>query len=283
MPDNDSSKRMRSSALQDQRIMELIEANKIAMPDNEVLANIYRRRGDLGAAAAEIARLHANGHATPAIALLHAAFHGQQASARPPDADFSPAPFVIVDDFFDAQTNQRLLQQAIAKQADFEQTTLQKTAQDGQAKRTNLITFDVGPIGETMRTLVRQNLPQIYDRLCMAALDVKFIELKLAAYLHGDFFKAHQDLYPGRGGRERRISFIYYFHQEPKPYTGGELLLYDTRFTPPAHVSTLYTKLIPRNNSVIFFPSQYVHEVLPVVTNSRDFNASRFTMAGHIG
>jgi predicted 2-oxoglutarate/Fe(II)-dependent dioxygenase YbiX len=42
-------------------------------------------------------------------------------------------------------------------------------------------------------------------------------------------------------------------HKEPKPYTGGELVFTDYRFTPDL-----------QNNSVILFPSFMTHAVEPV-------------------
>ena len=272
---------MSNNEWQDQRIVDLIAANKIHPPNNEVLANIYRRRGDLAAAATEYDRLHAIGNTAPAVELFRAIFNQRSAPARMPEVDFAPARFVQFDDFFDRASNQNLLDRAISTQAIFTTTELGKASEYGKGHRTNLVTYDMGDFGQAMRALVSERLPLVCERLNMGAIDIKFIHLKIAAYLDGDYFKAHQD--NKLNHPDRLISFVYYFHREPKPYTGGDLLLYDSRFDPPAYVRTLYTRVIPRNNSIIFFPSEFFHEVAPVATDSADFGASRFTMAGHIG
>jgi Rps23 Pro-64 3,4-dihydroxylase Tpa1-like proline 4-hydroxylase len=282
MPSEDrTDQKMESYALRDQRLLDLIEAKKIGLPDNELLAQAYRRRGDLAAASAEYERLRASGNASPGVELFHAVFNRKSAPARMPETEFAPAPFVQFDDFFDLASNRFLLDYAISKQGIFRPTELQNADQYGDPNRATLVTYDVGDPGEAMRALVRENVPLICDYLNMAPIDIKFIQLKMASYSHGDFFKAHQD--NGLSQPDRRISFVYYFHREPKPYQGGDLLLYDSRFSPRAYVRSRFTRIIPRNNSIVFFPSEYFHEVSTVDTDARDFRASRFTLAGHIG
>lgn len=274
------NRKMTPTLFSDQRLLDLIAANKIRRPDNELLADIYRRRGGLVAASAEYERLHATGMTSPRVALLHAIFNKATVPVRLPETDFAPAPFVQFDNFFDLALNQRLLSYAISRQDIFRPTELQ-AADQYEKQRSTLVTYDMGDHGDTMRTAVRENLPLVCERLNMPTIDIKFIQLKIAAYSNGDFFKAHQD--NGLSQPDRQISFVYYFNQEPKPYRGGDLHLYDSRFSPRAYVRSLFTKIIPRNNSIVFFPSEYFHEVLPVETDTQDFSTSRFTMTGHIG
>lgn len=282
MPDKDTIARQAPSyEMRDQRLLELIEAGKIRKPDNEILANIYRRRGDLNACAAEYERLDAIGHRSPGVALFHAVFSEKSPIQRLPETYFSPAPFVQFDDLFEHETNQRLLNDAISKQSIFKPTELEGSDKNDVPYRVNLITYQLGTSGDTMRSSVREHLPLVCNRLSIPTFDIKFIHLKIAAYSNGDYFKVHQD--NGLNYLDRKISFIYYFNQVPKPYKGGDLLLYDSRFSPRAYVSSLFTRIIPRSNCIIFFPSEYFHEVSPVENDAQDFSASRFTMAGHIG
>lgn len=282
-----TARKLASYALEDQRILDLVKAGKMHPPNNELLANIHRRRGDLVAAAAEYERLHAAGNTSDAaigvaanVALFHAIFNRKRAPARMPETEFAPAPFALFDNFLEREINQSLLEYAVSKQTDFMPTELQKLDQYGKPQRSTLVTYDVGKPGDIMRTLVTENLALVCERLNMPIFDIKFIQLKIASYSNGDFFRAHQD--NRLNHPDRRISFVYYFHQEPKRYQGGDLLLYDTRFTPCAYVRSLFTRIVPENNQIIFFPSEYFHEVLPVITDNQDFRASRFTLAGHI-
>ena len=279
-PEDAVNRALLSPQVRDQRLLELIEAHKIARPENEVLADIYRRRGDLSAASAEYRRLHDKNPAVKRIALLRAVFHSENVPGYLPQADFAPAPFVQFDSFFDPALNRDILDYAISRQSVFRPTELQQ-ADQYEKQRSTLVTYDVGAPGEAMRAAVRKQLPLLCERMNKPAFDIEFIQLKIAAYSNGDFFKAHQD--NGLSQPGRRISFVYYFHQEPKPYQGGDLLLYDSRFSPRAYVRSQFTRIVPHNNSIVFFPSEYFHEVLPVATATQDFTCSRFTMAGHIG
>ena len=269
-----------SPALRDQRILELIEAGKIRRPDNEVLADIYRRRGDLVAAAAEYRRLLDILPGSHRLDLLHAIFNRSPLPPRLPEAEFAPAPFVQFDDFFSPELNRQSLAYAISKRDAFRPTELQ-AADQYEKQRSTLVTYDVGAPGEAMRAAVREQLVWLCARLNMPVFEIEFIQLKIAAYSTGDFFKAHQD--NGLSHPGRRISFVYYFHQEPKPYQGGDLLLYESRFSPRAHVRSVFTRIVPENNAIVFFPSEYFHEVLPVQTLMQNFSSIRFTLAGHIG
>lgn len=264
---------------QDQRILELIAAGKLALPKSEALAHIHRRRGDLAAARAEYERLHCMGNRAPGVEQFHAVFGERAVPPRQPAIDFAPAPFVQFDDFLGPQQNQALYEYAVARQSIFHPTEVQ-SADLYEKQRQNLVTYEVGPAGALMRERIADKLPCICQRLNMAAIAIEFIQLKIGAYLGGDFFKAHQD--NGENHPNRLISFVYYFNREPKPYRGGDLLLYDSRFSPRAYVRTVFTRIIPRNDSIIFFPSEYFHEVTPIETDTQDFASSRFTLAGHV-
>ncbi len=282
MSDNAAAERRAAVlAAQDRRLLALINAGKLARPDNELLANMYRRRGDLVAAFAECDRLQTGGIATPTVHLFQAIGALRRAPAPPPPSAFAAAPFVIVDQFLDPALNRAALDDAVARQAVFTDTALQHDATYAEAQRATRVTFEVGDAGAVLRARVADQLPLLCERLNMPLFDIRFIQLKIAAYGNGDFFKVHQD--NGVKHPERRISFVYYFNEEPKRYAGGDLLLYDSRFSPRAYVSSLFTRFIPRNNSLIAFPSEYFHEVTAVTTADAAFRSSRFTLAGHIG
>jgi Rps23 Pro-64 3,4-dihydroxylase Tpa1-like proline 4-hydroxylase len=64
---------------------------------------------------------------------------------------------------------------------------------------------------------------------------------------------------------------------------GGELVLYDARIENNHYVKAQSFKTIePRNNSIVFFQSFYLHEVLPVSCPSKTFSDSRFTVNGWV-
>jgi Rps23 Pro-64 3,4-dihydroxylase Tpa1-like proline 4-hydroxylase len=92
------------------------------------------------------------------------------------------------------------------------------------------------------------------------------IESQITASNHGDYFRLHQD---GGPDDTREITFVYFLHGEPRPFSGGELKIY---------ASTTE----PHGDTLILFPSSSAHEVLPVEVPSRQFADSRFTVNGWI-
>ena len=105
------------------------------------------------------------------------------------------------------------------------------------------------------------------------------IETQLITHFDGHFYRTHQDN-RSAANRSRQITFVYYFHRTPKQFTGGDLLLYDTDFKEHRYAPILYTRIKPLNNSVIFFPSGYYHEVTPVSCHTKQWNDGRFSLNG---
>ena len=97
------------------------------------------------------------------------------------------------------------------------------------------------------------------------------VELAMTAYLPGGFFAKHLDdgRYP-----TRMVSFVYYFHRQPKRFAGGELLLYDGDGT------GAFTLIEPRHNSIVFYPASGIHKVAAVHGDSVDFDNARFAIHG---
>ncbi len=260
--------------------MELIANKKMAIPNDDSLGNIYRRRGDLVSASLEYERLHRQNNGSIQIDFLHSIFNQKKPSIRIDETDYAPAPFIKFDDFLDRESNKSALDYAFSTEKTFTRAGLHRNNYINLNHRTNLMTYDVGNPGNSLLAVVRDNLPFICDCLNLSTINVNAIHLKITAYLNGHFFRAHQD--KGEGYANRLITFVYFFHQEPKPYKGGDLLLYDSRMSPRMYKRNLFTRIIPQNNSIVFFPSEYFHEVLPVETHDKDFRSSRFTMTGHI-
>ena len=105
------------------------------------------------------------------------------------------------------------------------------------------------------------------------------VELDVTAHRDGGFYCPHRDSGSARSG-SRLVSFVYYFHREPKGFAGGELLLYDTCVATDRYRGTAFSRIEPVNNSLVFFPSDYYHEILPVRTESDAFENARFTVNG---
>ena len=94
----------------------------------------------------------------------------------------------------------------------------------------------------------------------------------------GGHYKVHQDGGKGVHGT-RRLTYVYYFHRLPKPFAGGDLLLYDTDVQNGGYAAA-FTRLEAVDNSIVLFPSEYCHQVTSVRCASPEWGDSRFTLNG---
>jgi tetratricopeptide (TPR) repeat protein len=130
--------------------------------------------------------------------------------------------------------------------------------------------------------LVLDALPAALRRLQLAPFKIGRFVLQVRAYSHGHFFAIHRDAPPNSPAANRMSNFVYYFHRVPRPYTGGELLLFDSDIDADTFDNTKFTCISPEDNTLVIFPPNYYHCVVPVRCPSRDFGDSRFVINGHI-
>jgi Rps23 Pro-64 3,4-dihydroxylase Tpa1-like proline 4-hydroxylase len=111
-------------------------------------------------------------------------------------------------------------------------------------------------------------LPQIESSFGVDLTEPE-IELYVHAYNDGTYFLRHADTHGG-GNWRRRISCVYYVHRRPRPFAGGDLVVYDRWGSPHA--------ITAEHNSAIFFPAELFHEVRRIDCASRAFADSRFSI-----
>jgi len=80
----------------------------------------------------------------------------------------------------------------------------------------------------------------------------------------------------------RKITFVYFFHREPKVFEGGELRIQSPVIDNAAFGSGNYYTIVPRQNQLVLFDSSLTHEITPVKCSSGKFADSRFTVNGWI-
>jgi len=123
-------------------------------------------------------------------------------------------------------------------------------------------------------------MPGLWPRLEMDPLPLASMECQITAHGDGDFFAVHTD----NGTPEiahRKVSYVYYFHREPKPFSGGHLALFHTRFQggygtcgrPAADID-------PPGNGLMIFPTSIFHEVTPIRCASAALTDQRLTLNG---
>jgi SM-20-related protein len=189
---------------------------------------------------------------------------------------------LLVEEFFAPAEMNTLWTYAMRREADFVASEVlgQDDSRRDEAFRRSRVLFDVADIYPLVTDRVLGVLPRVVARLGMAPFTVQQIELQVTASNDSEWFRAHQD--SGHGPvSNRELTFVYYCHREPRPFTGGELKMYgpfEDADEPEAQQRA--QTITPVQNSIVFFPSHYLHEVLPTQCASRQFADSRLTYNG---
>jgi Rps23 Pro-64 3,4-dihydroxylase Tpa1-like proline 4-hydroxylase len=190
---------------------------------------------------------------------------------------------VVLDEFLAPQELDELVRYALDHEAEFQTSEVISPSGDpgvtDYSHRRSRVLMDLGKHENLILERVRGVLPQVLDQLGMEEFPVRHVEAQITASNDGDFFGAHcddsQELIASR-----RLTFVYFFHGEPRQFEGGELRLHDSRGG-ERHVSTgSYQSIVPQQNQIVFFPCSVLHEITPVECPSRAFPDSRFTLNG---
>lgn len=188
-----------------------------------------------------------------------------------------PSPYVQIDDFLSSVEADELLNYAVLKEQIFEPA-------EGDAhpiSRQAMLLFrrHFPDVAEFMIRRVHERVPAVLPQLNVAPFPITRTEIQLSASQDGGYIQKHTDNHAI--ANRRKLTYVYYFHRQPKPFSGGELLLYDSQikdgYYEPAES---FTTIEPRHNSLVFHHSRNVHEVLPVSCPSGQFRDSRFTIHG---
>ena len=272
------------------RALAKVQQRLAADPDDAAtlrqVGDLQRKLGDFDAAAETYRKLKAVDDDAVALGGLGGAWwigalNGEELPASAPE-ELHPAPFVRIPDFLTA-AQQHMLLDAVR---DGPEHFAPASVGNGQEWKVNL-DARVALVAE--RAVLRRIRPWFVKELRRVAGEVceHFgidgmhkcpVELDVTAHRGGGFFRPHRDVYDC--SNRRLVSFAYYFHPEPKGFAGGELLLYDTCITTDSCRATAFSRIEPVNNSLVFFPSGYYHEVLPVHATSDAFENARFTVNG---
>lgn len=199
--------------------------------------------------------------------------------ATTPKAEKQPAVYARVDNFLPKDQHQQLIQYAIANEAKF--VPSQNSDHDTDYRR-SWVLYEFPEFSGIILNYVQMLIPQVLKSLKMQPFEISYIESQITAHNHGNYYKVHND----NGSpdvEDRELTYVYYFYKEPKQFSGGELLIYDAEIKNNMFgKADTYKTYTPHNNTLIFFPSYFMHEVLPVSCPSQKFADSRFTVNGWV-
>ncbi len=193
-----------------------------------------------------------------------------------------PADYVQIENFLSPEEHQAALELAFAHQDHFFSSKVLNHAEDHR-KSSVFVMKNIPDFYEMMRHKVLEVRPQVLDKLNLDQFLVSWLEMQLTAHNHGDFYKIHNDAAPGENTWNRVLTYVYYFHQEPQSFYGGELRIYDSIIQrEDVMIQDHFKTIEPQNNTIVFFDSRCKHEVMPVICPSQKFEDGRFTINGWI-
>lgn len=204
--------------------------------------------------------------------------------AVPERAALMPAQAFVLDEFLAPQELSDLVGYTLMHESDFQVSEVIAPGVDASradfSTRRSLVLMELEKHREVMVSRIQACLPQVLQKLGMEPFAVSDYEAQITASNHGDFFRPHTD----NGHTQtapRELTFVYFFHREPKAFRGGELRVYESRWEDGRYNATAnYRSIVPEQNQIVFFPSSLVHEITPVECSTATFADSRFTVNG---
>jgi Rps23 Pro-64 3,4-dihydroxylase Tpa1-like proline 4-hydroxylase len=172
---------------------------------------------------------------------------------------------------------------AIANEEEFRPSAIHRDGAgvvDPDSRRSLLINAR-GPVERLVRDRVLEAVPYVLARLGVRPAQPRRVDVQITATGDGGFFKAHSDRSP-EVSSTRRLSYVYFFHDDPSPFDGGELVLYATEHPAASLDDVGRLTVAPTQNTIVFFRSSLLHEVAPVACAGGEFRHSRFTANGWV-
>lgn len=196
-----------------------------------------------------------------------------------------PAQCVVLDEFLAPSELEELMSYSTVHEQDFEVSEVISPGVTGGAvdfehRRSRVLLNMEAHQQDVIVNRIRTCLPRILRQLGHEPFTISRVEAQITASNDGDYFRWHSDnAHTEIASRE--LTFVYFFHREPKQFHGGELRIYDSRWNGDGYEPLQnYRAIVPQQNQAVFFASSLAHEITPVQCPSRAFADSRFTVNG---
>lgn len=209
--------------------------------------------------------------------------NGQPTITLPSSATYEgeifPSAYALVENFFTPAQLERLMQYVQEQEPSFVPTS--NSANDPNYRR-SMVLHAFPEFSQLITNRINAIMPYILTYLGIPNFTPSNIESQLTLHNDGNYYKIHND--SGSSDTANRVlTYVFYFYREPKSFSGGELIIYDSKIENNFYVAAKSYKTIqPKNNSIVFFLSRYMHEVLNVSCPSKAFLDSRFTINGWV-
>jgi len=201
-------------------------------------------------------------------------------------SDYISAECVVLDEFLTSVELNTLRQYVLQQEMRFQISEVLSPGVTGGAidydQRRSRVLMDMDGHERAIVDRLLTCLPRVLQKWGREPFPISRVETQTTASNHGDFFHCHSDN-AAEVVATREITFVYFFHREPKQFSGGELRIYDSRRENDNYVPTPnYRTIVPEQNQLVLFASGLSHEITPVDCPSGQFADSRFTVNGWI-
>jgi Rps23 Pro-64 3,4-dihydroxylase Tpa1-like proline 4-hydroxylase len=190
---------------------------------------------------------------------------------------------VVLDEFLAPAELEELMAYTLACEDQFQLSEIISPEAGGSVDfeyRRSRALLDLDKHRDVIVSRIHSAMPEILGKLGHEPFETTRVEAQITASNDGDFFRWHND--NGHGEiATRELTFVYFFHREPKQFQGGELRLYDSQWQDGMYrPQEKYRTIVPQQNQAVFFLSSLAHEITPVECPSGAFADSRFTVNG---
>ena len=194
-------------------------------------------------------------------------------------------PHLVQRDFLSGGEHAALLAWALGNEARFAPAGVGGVGVNGAVRR-SVSLRDLGPLAAVLKARLKDRAAGFVETLQTTPFAVSHVELELVAHNDGAFYSRHLDTSTGdvAGHGQRVLSGVYYFHREPRGFSGGCLRLHAIRALDTdvrgddGSLDAGSVDVAPDQNTLVVFPSWAPHEVMPVSCPSGAFADSRFAV-----
>ena len=195
-----------------------------------------------------------------------------------------PAKCVVLDEFLAPEELEKLTHFTLQHEADFHASEVVSPSEEhgvvNYEHRRSRVLMDLAEHEAIILDRIKAALPLVLEKLGMEEFAITNVEAQITASNDGDYFHFHCDN-TSEKVRSRHLTFVYFFHREPREFEGGELRIHDARLEDGSYISEgSYQTIVPQQNQIVFFPCELLHEITPVRCPSQHFADSRFTLNG---
>lgn len=197
---------------------------------------------------------------------------------------YDPVQLIIIRNVFTKKDNKEILAEAIKNKSSFEPA---KAYSNGQDVRSNLVSYyDLLYSYNRKKSKLLESINKCFKNIKISQILSSF-SLPINMFTHTNNHETQVSRYGDQGQNylyhidhdgNRLITFVYYFHKEPKKYKGGEIQF--TRspisYGKPVDKNEELITITPENNMMVIFGSKVPHTVLPT-TSPKTFDEGRFS------